>query len=770
MKKTLWIVLLSLALSPLFGPAVAQDELLEPDKAYAFSAKVEDSETVTAQWNVAKGYYLYRNKISFSSDTPGVAIGNYELPKGKTKQDEFFGEIEVYQKKIAIAVPIIRENPDIREFTLVAKSQGCAEIGVCYPPHKQKVTLSLPAMTAAASSATAKPSALESLASLGDSLGMGDGMDDILDPDVAFRFSHKLLDANTLQLSWNIAPDHYLYRDKVKIKIKEGQDVELGNIQLPAGESKKDEFFGVIDVYHDQIEVKVPLLRQVQVASDLVLHVEYQGCAEKTGICYPPIKKDLDLNLPYTQQLASSDNVGSAMAASTTTPSSSNGQDDYLGELQSSSLFMSLLLLFGWGLIVAFTACMYPMIPILSSIIVGQGEKATFARSFGLSLVYVEGMALTFAIMGAIMGAIGEGIGIQAYFQSPWLLLPFAFIFVLLAFALFGFFNVQMPAAIQSRLNEMSNRQQSGNLLGVAIMGILSGLIIGPCGGPFLIAALGYAAGSGDALLGFLYLFLFGNGIGLPLLIVGASGGALLPKAGDWMNVVKATGGVLLLGVVIVLLERMPHLFSPTLTMMLWAILFIVASIYMGAMQTLESGASGWRKFWKGLGTVVFIYGVLVMLGGLTGASDVTRPLHGSQLTAKVVGSAGHSEASEIVHFKRIKSKAELDKELAQAKAKGKPVILDFYADWCTYCVEYERYVFPQANVQAQLKKFVLLQADVTAMDDTDKDLMKGTRVLLPPAILFYGLNSEELRPQRIVGAMKANEFEQHLQQVLSSL
>jgi thiol:disulfide interchange protein DsbD len=371
--------------------------------------------------------------------------------------------------------------------------------------------------------------------------------------------------------------------------------------------------------------------------------------------------------------------------------------------------------------------------------------------------------------MGAIMGAIGGGIGIQAYFQSPWLLLPFAFIFILLALALFGFFNVQMPAAIQSRLNEMSNRQQSGNLIGVAIMGVLSGLIIGPCGGPFLIAALGYAAGSGDWFLGFLYLFLFGNGIGLPLLVVGASGGALLPKAGNWMNVVKAVGGVMLLGVVIVLLERMPHLFSPTLTMMLWAILFIVASIYMGAMQTLDTTASGWRKLWKGIGTVVFIYGLIVMLGGLTGASDVTRPLHGSQLTAKVVGSSA-GEATQQLHFKRIKSADDLQQELAQAKAQGKPVILDFYADWCTYCIEYERYVFPEANVQAQLKNYVLLQADVTAMDDADKTLMKNTRVLLPPAILFFDTQSEEIRPQRIVGAMKADAFEQHLRNILKDI
>ena len=609
--------------------------------------------------------------------------------------------------------------------------------------------------------------ALQPLESLG--LGGGSGGDDgILDPEVAFKFSTEVSSPNSITARWDIAPDHYLYRDKVKLSIKDNTDVTLGEITLPAGDSKTDEFFGEIQVFHGQIETQLPLLRTTLAASTLTLHVEYQGCAEKLGICYPPIKKDIPLELPYATSLASSSTATPLSTAENYTNNDDNG--DYLSQLESRGLIMSLLLLLGWGLIVAFTACMYPMIPILSSIIVGQGEKATFARSLTLSLVYVEGMALTFGVMGAVMGVIGDGIGIQAYFQSPWLLLPFAFIFILLALALFGLFHLQMPAALQSRIHEISHSQKSGSLIGVAIMGILSGLIIGPCGGPFLIASLGYAAASGDWFSGFLYLFVFGNGIGIPLLVVGASGGALLPKAGDWMNVVKAVGGVLLLGVVIVLLERMPHIFPPMITMIFWALLFIISAIFMGATQTLAADASAMNKFWKGLGTALLIYGVVVLLGGLTGASDVTHPLHGSRLSgSSIMGSnITTSNNKEDVHFEKIKSISDLEKVLKKAKTQGKPVMLDFYADWCTYCKDYEKYVFPDAQVQKELDKFILIQADVTAIDADDKALMKKVGVLLPPAILFFDTNSQEMHKLKIVGAMKADKFSDHLQKVLN--
>ncbi len=779
MKKNIWI-LFCLTVTNLVSPLLhAEEALLPPDEAYAFSARVLDAGTVEAGWQVADGYYLYRNKIHFSSDTPGIRLGEPRLPKGKIKQDEFFGEMEVYRHTIKAQIPIIREpikngQAPTREFTLIAKSQGCADIGVCYPPHVQKITLTLPEAAATKPQSGGAP-ALQSLGAFDGGLGLGGSLgggadDDILEPDVAFEFSTELADPNTLIARWNIAPDHYMYRDKIKFKLKQGDNIRLGQIQLPEGELKQDEFFGQIQVFHNQVEVRIPLLRSGKAATDIILYAEYQGCAEKLGICYPPIKKNIPFKLPATNQLIS-------QIPATVSPPASNDQplsdvDEFTRDLSKGSLFTVILTALGFGLMLAFTACMYPMIPILSSIIIGQGEKTSAARGFGLSLIYVGAMALTFGVIGAITAVVGEGAGIQAHFQSPWVLVPFALLFVALAFAMFGFYNIQIPSFIQSKLNMVSNQQKGGSLTGVAIMGILSALIIGPCGGPILIAALTYAAASEDMLKGFVALFSLGAGMGLPLLVVGASGGKLLPKAGDWMNTVKAVAGVVLLAIAILMLERMPSLFSPALTMMLWATLFIVSAIYMRALDPLPADGSGWRTLWKGLGVVLLLYGAIVMLGGLTGAKDVTHPLHGSELVgghASTSGTAITDLTTAYLSFIRIKTAADLERELASARAEGKPVMLDFYADWCIYCKEYEEYVFPDPAVQAALSNFVLLQADVTAMDDDDKALMKRARVILPPAILFFGPDGKELRAQRIVGSMDAAKFLTHVKKITAT-
>ncbi len=769
MKQNVWIICW-LTIISLVSPLLhAEEALLPADEAYAFSARVLDADTIEAGWQIADNYYLYGNKIRFSSDTPGIHLGKPKLPKGKIKQDPFFGKLEVYRHKVWAQIPIIREQSGIRKFTLVAHSQGCADIGVCYPPHTQKITLTLPPASAAKTQATGTP-ALQTLGAFGNSLGLGGGTDDgILDPDVAFEFSTELANPNTIIVRWNIAPDHYLYRDKFKFSLKNADGISIGQVQLPKGELKHDEFFGQIQVFHNQVEARIPLLRNSQSATPITLHAVYQGCAEKTGICYPPIKKDITFKLPTTNQLATQIPAAVSQQPSNTQPLSN--VEEFTQNLSKGSLLTVILTALGFGLMLAFTACMYPMIPILSSIIIGQGEKTSAAKGFGLSLIYVGAMALTFGVIGAITATVGEGAGIQAHFQSPWVLVPFALLFVTLAFAMFGFYNIQIPSFIQSKLNMVSNQQKGGNLIGVAVMGVLSALIIGPCGGPILIAALTYAATSEDMLKGFVALFSLGAGMGLPLLVVGASGGKLLPKAGGWMNTVKAVAGVVLLAIAILMLERMPTLFSPELTMLLWATLFITSAIYMRALEPLVANNSGWHTLWKGLGVALLLYGVIVMLGGLTGAKDVTHPLHGSSLTSGQTSTAGITSAGDAtpahLPFIRIKTPADLERELTNARASGKSVMLDFYADWCTYCKEYEQYVFPDPAVHAALSNFVLLQADVTAMDDEDKALMKRAQVILPPAILFFSPdNSKEQRSLRIVGSMTTAEFLAHVKKI----
>lgn len=402
------------------------------------------------------------------------------------------------------------------------------------------------------------------------------------------------------------------------------------------------------------------------------------------------------------------------------------------------------------------------MIPILSSIIVGHGEKITHKKAFAISMAYVQSMAITFGILGAAVALFAGGVNLQAYFQSPWILIPFSILFVGLAFSMFGFYSIQMPASVQSWLSNFSNKQEGGSLHGAIFMGAASALIIGPCAGPVIIGALAYVAAESDPLVGFLAMFILGNGLGLPLLAVGTFGAHVLPKAGTWMDTVKAGAGVVLLAIALLFLERISFI-SSTMIMMLWATLFIVVGIYMGALDAIKEEASGWFKLWKGLGVVFIIYGVIVMLGGVTGARNFNDPMHGSSLTM-----GGAAVEKQHLKFKRIKTDQDLKNEVAAAKAAGKYIMLDFYADWCTYCKQFEDYVFSNKEVQALLKDFVLLQADVTANDEQDQALNKYTSVQAPPAILFFGKDGKEIRNYRIVGNMDAKTFIRHVKQILN--
>ena len=750
-----WIIALlagcmSLAQAGLFD----DDELLPADEAFAFSAQV-DGDHIRATWQLADGYYLYKTKIRFSTDAEGVALGTPELPAGKIKNDEFFGEIETYRDQVVVDIPLTRTTGSANQFELKASSQGCADIGVCYPPHTQITTLAL--NDAVPTTADKEPpSALQSLNNLGQSLGFGD-QDELLPADEAFQPDVLVSDSNTLTANWLIADGYYLYRHKFEFSLDDANGVTLLPAAFPEGTHKNDEIFGDIEAYYNQVSATLPLQRTSGDQTPVTLTLKYQGCADR-GVCYPPTTRTFQLTLPAFD----------ASAISEIPEAPLNDADRFTRMLSEGSLLKVIIAALGFGLLLAFTACMYPMIPILSSIIVGQGERTTVSRSLILSLVYVEALAITFAVIGAIVGSFSGAIGIQALFQKPVFLIPFAVLFVVLALSMFGFFNIQLPASLQSRLSNISNQQRGGTFIGVFIMGSLSALIIGPCGGPILIAALGYAASAGP-VNGAIAMFALGNGMGLPLLLVGASGGKLLPKAGDWMNVVKAVAGVILLGVAIMFLSRMPHIFSPMLIMLMWAVLLIISGIFLGALEPLPIESTGWRKFWKGVGLVILLYGMAILVGGLSGARDATNPLHGSGLMAASSPAGGTSTSSgggthgAATEFTRIKTASDLQNAVSAANAAGKPVMLDFYADWCTYCIQYEEYVFPTPPVKEALADYVLLQADVTATDAEDKALMQSVGVVLPPAILFFGLDGKEQRNFRVVGNMKAAAFADHV-------
>jgi thiol:disulfide interchange protein DsbD len=434
-------------------------------------------------------------------------------------------------------------------------------------------------------------------------------------------------------------------------------------------------------------------------------------------------------------------------------------QDQMSNALRSGNNLLTLIAFFGAGLLLAFTPCVFPMIPILCGIIVGQGEDQTVRKSFGLSLVYVLAMAATYTIVGILVGLSGENI--QAWFQDPWIIGTFAAIFVALSLSMFGFYELQMPASVQSKLTQISNSQQGGTLVGVAIMGFLSALIVGPCVTAPLVGALIYIADTGDAVLGGMALFSLSMGMGAPLLAIGASAGKVLPKAGAWMDAVKAVFGVLLLALAIWLLERVA---PAAATMALWGSLLIVSAIYMGAIDALPEGGSGWRKLWKGLGLLMLVYGIILIIGLASGGRDVFNPLKGINVSS---GST-HTQQTSHLAFKQIKGVEGLNAALADAKKQGKTVMLDFYADWCVSCKEMEALTFSDPTVKTALSNSVLLQADVTPNDDKDTELYKHFGIIGPPSIMFFDKSGNELKNYRVVGFMPAEKFSQHVNRAIN--
>jgi thioredoxin:protein disulfide reductase len=778
MHSRRYLILLTFALIGLLGSlcARAEEEFLLPDQAFRISGTAQGNDAMVVSWDIADGYYLYRNKFRFRGETLGIKVGMPALPAAESKQDEFFGAVEIYRRRVSISIPLQRDPGADATLTLEATSQGCADAGLCYPPHKQTLLIELPRLAEAAASppATAGGAALRSLSALNKALsgkGASETVDDIPEPEAAFRFDATVEAPDRLRLLWTIAEGTYLYRDRLRISLEGSPDVALGAYELPAAEIKPDSIrpdgsIGDVALYHREIDLQVPLLRSVADPTQVELKVAYQGCAER-GICYPPITKTIPLRLPE----ASAVSLVAAHPSPTpvTTPTSSTSasaprakpaviepaeQDRIAATLSQGNPWIIVASFFGFGLLLAFTPCVFPMIPILSGIIAGHGTTITTRRAFLLSLVYVLAMALTYSLAGVLAGLFGANL--TAAFQNPWIIASFALMFVLLAVSMFGFYELQLPSGLQSRIAALSNRQQGGHLIGVAIMGLLSALIVGPCVAPPLAGALIYIGQTGDGLLGGVALFALSLGMGAPLVAIGTSAGKLLPRAGTWMEAIKAVFGVLLLAVAIVLLER---ILPPAVAMLLWGLLLICASIYLGAIQPLPHEANGWQKLWKGLGFALLIYGGLMLLGAAAGGRDTVQPLRGLSF-----GGAG-GEAH--IGFRRIKTVADLERALASARSAGKPVMLDFYADWCVSCKEMERYTFTDPKVIAALSGFILLQADVTGNDNEDQALMRDHfGIPGPPAILFFGADGEERRPLRVVGFMAAEPFAAQVRRV----
>ena len=729
--------------------AQAENDLLPADEAFSFKAKVVNDE-ILLTWGIAKGYYLYKEKIKISSDF-STQLGTAKFPKAKVKNDEFFGRIGVYRNSAVVAVPVL--EGDAKSILLNATFQGCADLGVCYPPITKSVALDISnihgpslvdnALNILSKAKTKVGSVVEKVITVSD---------EPLPADEAFAFSVIAIDANTLMASWNIHPEYYLYHDKFFIETK---GAEIGEVVFPKGKEKDDPLFGKVQIHKGQLNVEIPL-ENIQ-STPITFVAKYQGCW-LGGICYPPMEKVTDVILPVQGENTNTPPIQSVqdIANISSTPATVlnktknvelNETDKITNILKQGDVLWTLGWFFVIGLGLSLTPCVFPMIPILSGIIVGQ-KGVTTRKALIMSIVFVLAMSVTYTIAGVLAGLFGENL--QILFQTPWVLIVFSLVFVALAFSMFGYYEIQLPARLQNKIANISNKQEGGHLIGVAIMGFLSALIVGPCVAPPLAGALIYIGQTGDAVLGGLSLFVMSLGMGAPLLAIGA-GASKLPKAGGWMDNVKYVFGILMLAVAIWLLDRIT---SPIVSLALWATLFSFSPIAMGVLNSLTNTPTPWQRIFKAIGLLVLAYGILLWGLVARGGGDMLAPLAGY----------GNGAQVEQVHvkFEKIKSNKDLDQALLRAKANNQIVMLDFYADWCISCKELERFVFSNANVVNKMQNVIALQADVTANDATDKALMTRFNIIGPPAILFFK-NGIENRPQRIVGEINAQGFLEHL-------
>ena len=762
-----WIRLLS-ALPILWGalvhfPVANAQEFIDPELAFKFSAKALDANTLEARWQIADGYYMYRDKFKF--EVVGATLGKAVMPAGKVKSDEYFGKVETYRKDVRITLPIQR-TPGTTSITLKTVSQGCADAGLCYTPQTASLTIKLPALIASAAAATPAPavpqvssiqapSALEGLRSLG-----GLGMPKLLPPDEAFLVAAAMPTAQTAQFDYTLTDSTYLYRDKLGFVVKSPADVKIVKVDTPVGDVKEDPTFGRTEVYHKNFSATVTLSRALVPDEKLVLDATWQGCNEAVGICYPPINRDISLT-PGVGAVALPVAAAAQVAVSAGAPAADESDTSKIERvLKGGSFWGVIATFFGLGLLLALTPCVFPMIPILSGIIAGQKKELTKASGFMLALAYVLGMAITYALAG--VAAALSGTLLSNALQNPWALGIGAGIFVALAFSMFGFFEIQLPSFIQSKFSDASNKMKGGNLIGVFVMGALSAVIVGPCVAPPLAAALAFIAQTGNTTLGGLALFVMALGMGVPLLLVGVSAGALLPRAGGWMNAVKYFFGVMMLAIAIYLISP---IIPAWVNMLLWATLLIGSAVYLHALDPLPANSSGWLRLWKGLGVVLLIGGLALLLGMLAGSRDMLQPL---DVFKGGAGGASIAAEQKGLPFEKVKDVAELDARLAAAKADGKAVMLDFYADWCVSCKEMERFTFSDARVQARLSNAVLLKADVTTNSEADKALLKRFNLFGPPGLIFWNTAGEQ-SGYKVIGFEKADKFLSSVDSALGS-
>lgn len=796
-------------------------EPLSPEVAFIPTVQEVTGDAIVIGFEVADKYYLYRDKMSFKIEEsersladnlgtePSLASPIYQ--SATIIEDDYFGEQSVFRHSTLVTLPYNAGNKS-GSINLAVKYQGCADIGLCYPPITSLLQVDLPAGESAAASSISSPissSVASTAVPISELLGSQDDESEILPPELAYLPQIMKANGSQLDVRWHIEPGYYLYRDKITFSLLEADNTRLISTQIDLGTEQFDQFYGNVHVLRESAEAQLTLESSSAFTggSEATLQINYQGCAD-IGVCFPPSVVKLpiafdqsgnaaaDLSMsailgaagssgnfdqsPKTNNSSLSNTTANATAntvvtentsqrssgltktANSAVPVDQSEQDRLFSMLGSNSLWLNVATFFGLGLLLAFTPCVLPMIPILSSLIVGQGESMNTGKAFRLSLVYVLVMASTYAIVGIFVGL--SGYNVQAFLQNPWVLSMIAVLFVALSLSMFGFYELQMPASVQNKLTQWSNKQGGGQVSGVAAMGFISTLIVGPCITAPLAGALIYIAKTGDAFIGGAALFALGLGMGAPLLLIGTSAGKLVPRAGAWMNATKYIFGILMLGMAIYMISR----FLPTsIIMCLYGVLAIMSGVHLGATDTVNKDSNGWQRFSKGAGVVVSVYGLALLIGAFSGGNSYTTPLRG---VVSASSSASGSTQTHALPFQVVKGIDGLQEAVIRASAEGRPVMLDFYADWCISCKEMEAFTFTDERVQALLKDAIVVQADVTANDSADQALLKHFDLFGPPGIIFYDSDGEEIPAARVVGFMSANKFSDHLERFVDDV
>lgn len=581
----------------------------------------------------------------------------------------------------------------------------------------------------------------------------GNNSNQPLDVNKAFILSGGQTAADRVDLVWQIEDGYYLYQDRIEFSLPDG--VVISQRLDSATDTKDDPLFGTVEVFHDIAEVSLSLGRSSEaVAASGTLALSYQGCWEG-GICYPPVTQEIPFN-----DLALLLSPIVAIEAATSQPAMNESvqpleasvlseQDLFAETLSKASLLSLIAIFFVAGLALSMTPCVFPMIPILSGIIAGQGHKVSTRKGLLLSVIYVLAMAVTYTLAGVFAGLFGANL--QAALQEPWVIGVFSLIFVALALSMFGFFDLQFPSAFQTWLTRGSDRQRGGTYIGVAIMGFLSALIVGPCMAAPLAGALIYIGQTGDPVLGGMALFSMSLGMGVPLILIGTSAARVMPRAGMWMESVKAGFGVVLLLMAIWMLDRVV---AVEISMLMTALVLITSSIYMGVFNTHYEGVKGWTKLFRGLGVALLVYGVALLLGLLAGGKSFIYPL-------QTLGSvqAGTGVQPNGLNFAKVTTNAELDQLLAIARQNAKPAMLDYYADWCVSCAELDYFTFADDRVRAQLQGVQLIKVDVTANDDEAKQLTSRFNVLGPPTLLLFNAQGQWRSELTLIGVPKPEQL-----------